>query len=998
MIDDDHIRSLIEALESDDDPAHHRLLVDALTALPLSDSAWRDAAPTVQRALAPLRIEEVFAPDVSELAARVPLRSVRQDLRTGAQDIASPLALGYALALAEVGDDAGVSTLVRALEVSPNEAVARALAILPLEQSSVSAADLSPGLRMDDQGESDDATRMWTAIALARLRDFEALEELWDALVRPPEFFAGGTRRYLFREPPPLFQGDPARTVSALARVRPLPERMVAFVLGLRDNDYDERWTPRNPESVGDARNPILLVAGLTGVCDQYGNPVTAASAEEEDLAAPHDVAAATKLATRLRVRPWRGFEPNVKADKLRLLRFAPPELSAEVMESGLARLDVAGVATARVPGYALGNALVGLAAALPLRFPVRVARALRTPVVKFVPEQSLAWALARAGGEAVVTSLTPCIVASEGKERTEWLTWLGRLARQLDAPAPILGAGGMEAVRLPVMDLVDDMAKASAKRSSHRNPPVPTREVYPDIATDTPSPVASEALTLTVSLGDTPSGPTRGSVRVFDRDPTEVFTMRVHLLLGAHTAWDTLTWSAAAGTTKAATFTLTTPGVSGERALVEARVSFYLNHRWCGEGSRNLDVRRGAGVAPLADIALPPQPPWCAGLALETDAVPPDLTVRIQREKGVGEYTWTCDSPHVEFHTPADPLATHMALEHEDAATFVRRTFGPLANIPLNELKIGAVQGAGEKLYRTTPSHFKDCYWAVWHAAAAGEFPFESIQIVTDEPCIPWELMRIRDPKRGVGVKAEFLAIRHSVGRWLADESAGPPQRIQVSDVVVAASDYVGIAAVSNELSWAKEEREMLVTTHHARAVPLTSHSVMQLLESGCAQAVHFACHGRMSIADPDASLLVMEDTPDDVTPALVAREEVCDGLGVERPLVFLNACEVGGSGAALSLVAGFPGAFLYAGASALISPLWVINDRKACEIAKGFYDTVLSPAHRTPIGQILRDVRKRWVQEKHLTYLAYVLYGDPLAWIDYTPPATSIPQPPSP
>ena len=102
-------------------------------------------------------------------------------------------------------------------------------------------------------------------------------------------------------------------------------------------------------------------------------------------------------------------------------------------------------------------------------------------------------------------------------------------------------------------------------------------------------------------------------------------------------------------------------------------------------------------------------------------------------------------------------------------------------------------------------------------------------------------------------------------------------------------------------------------------------------------------------------------------------------------HPLVFLNACEVGGAAEALSLVAGFPAAFLKAGASALVSPLWVVNDERAFEIARGFYDAALAPAGpRRPLGQLLRDVRAQWREEGHLTYLAYVLYGDPLAWLD--------------
>ena len=90
-----------------------------------------------------------------------------------------------------------------------------------------------------------------------------------------------------------------------------------------------------------------------------------------------------------------------------------------------------------------------------------------------------------------------------------------------------------------------------------------------------------------------------------------------------------------------------------------------------------------------------------------------------------------------------------------------------------------------------------------------------------------------------------------------------------------------------------------------------------------------------------------------------------------------------------ALSLVAGFPGAFLYAGAAALVSPLWVVNDERACNIARDLYTALFVPGGRTTIGARMREVRRRWSTEKHLTYLAYVLYGDPLAWVDYTAPA---------
>ena len=1048
MIDYEQLLPLLEALEDDDDPAHHRLLVEALVALPLSGDAWRGAAPAVHRWLIPLLGEDPIGHDDAQLAARVPLRSVRRVLHAMSSDPDSANARSVALALAEVGDATAVPTLLHHLAQGGDSEVARALAILPLQAASdVTRAQLQPGLQTlgDDEGP---LAALWTAIALARLGDFEPLEQLWDALVRPPDFFARASRPYLFRGPPPLFHGDPSRTVGALTRARPLPDRAVRFVLGLRGNDYDAQWAPKDPALVGDARNAILFVAGLTGTCNPYGDPMddtppveasgppeTARATETIDAAEtgsgnpnpnPGAVADATRIAVRLRARPWRGLDPNADHEEMRLLRHAPAELSAEVLESGIEQLDVALAEREQVPPYALGNSLVSLAAALPRRIPVRVARALGRAVAQWLPIESIAWVLGRAGADALVQSLSPHIVGSAGGQRAAWLAWLGHVARQENAPAPYLGAGGDEAAPALVTELVDDQPEkmgrteaipreltgatrgagapdaAAALDEAPGRPaavpapvPAPTREVFPDIEATPAHPVAGASLTLTVSLGMVRSTTTGGSVHVPARDPDTVHTLRVHLLLGDHSAWDTLEFSLAGGTRKAATFSLTAPAVSGERALATARVNFYLNHRWCGEAMRALDVRRDEGVPQRAAPPIPPPPPWRNGLALEGDAVPPDLIVRILRGADVGMFTWTCQSPHLDLVMPADPRATQMALG-SDAATFVRRAFEPVANKELRELDTDKLQGVFEALYRNAPDHFKDSYWAVWQAAAAGDFTFDSIQFITDEPFVPWELMRVFDKVRGPGIKAEVLAIRHSVGRWLASESAGPPQRIPVRDVVVAASDYVGISAVGNELPWAKEERERLVTKHHATPVALRSADVNALLKTGRAQAVHFACHGRMSIAAPDESTLVMEDTPDDVTPPLVARAEVCEGLGMQRPLVFLNACQVGAAGAALSLVAGFPAAFLYAGASALISPLWVVNDKRASTIAEEFYDAVLTPGGHAPLGQLLRDVRAKWTTEHHLTYLAYALYGDPLAWVDYTPNVPPVPQRP--
>lgn len=528
---------------------------------------------------------------------------------------------------------------------------------------------------------------------------------------------------------------------------------------------------------------------------------------------------------------------------------------------------------------------------------------------------------------------------------------------------------------------------KMSPQWQAATNPPPiqpRQREAYPDIAADDVHPVVNAAVHFSVSLVAHSTETTTGVVRLPETPPEFEHKLLVHLLFGTTSAWDTLTWSAQRGTIKAATFSLPAPAIQGERALVEARANFYLNQRWCGEGQRNLDVRSNSAVAPQAVIPLPKLPPWRRDLVLQPEAQPADLIVRIQKGDVPGDFAWSCLSPHMDFLPPAHEGDDRMSLK-EDTATFVRRTFAPLANLPLERLKLADVEGAGEKIYRSTPKYFRDCYWALWRAATAGGFSFDSVQIITDEPCVPWELMRMSDLERASDVEPELLAIRHCVGRWLAAESGSMQQYIGVSKVAVSASSYDDISAVSAKLPWATSERKMMVDTYHADDVPLTSNGLLDFLEGGAAQALHLACHGKMSITDPDTSVLVMEDTPHDLTPLSVARSEVRKGLGSQHPLVFLNACEVGAAGASLSLVAGFPAAFLYAGASALVSPLWVVNDERAAKIAEVFYREAFVAGCGKPLGAVLRDLRVRWKNEKHLTYLAYVLYGDPMARVDY-------------
>ena len=61
--------------------------------------------------------------------------------------------------------------------------------------------------------------------------------------------------------------------------------------------------------------------------------------------------------------------------------------------------------------------------------------------------------------------------------------------------------------------------------------------------------------------------------------------------------------------------------------------------------------------------------------------------------------------------------------------------------------------------------------------------------------------------------------------------------------------------------------------------------------------------------------------------------------GSLTEAPLVFLNACQVGSGQETLGDYAGLAESFLFAGASAVVAPLWSIDDGVASALAERFY-----------------------------------------------------------
>lgn len=144
---------------------------------------------------------------------------------------------------------------------------------------------------------------------------------------------------------------------------------------------------------------------------------------------------------------------------------------------------------------------------------------------------------------------------------------------------------------------------------------------------------------------------------------------------------------------------------------------------------------------------------------------------------------------------------------------------------------------------------------------------------------------------------------------------------------------------------------------------------------ETGDKDIIHFACHGKFELTEPEKSALYL--TRDKQNDGRLTVREIF-GMKLDKAqLVVLSACETG-----LSKILkgdeliGFSRAFIYAGSPSLISSLWPVSDESTALQMRTLYLNLQS----LPKGKALREAQKA-VRAKfnHPYYWSpFVLVGD--------------------
>lgn len=271
--------------------------------------------------------------------------------------------------------------------------------------------------------------------------------------------------------------------------------------------------------------------------------------------------------------------------------------------------------------------------------------------------------------------------------------------------------------------------------------------------------------------------------------------------------------------------------------------------------------------------------------------------------------------------------------------------------------------------------AELKEAYWQF-------KDHVKTLLITSDEPWIPWEIVRpVGFDAADMRIDEPHLCERFVVARWLSGN--GPASRVPIQRVCPVVPDVVNLASVQPELEYLQRIGQL-----SAGVVPETPYSernrVIDLFERGTFSVLHIAAHGSFDAAMPNNSGISLTGGP--LRPSdLYARF----GGARARPLIFINACHGARAEFAFTGLGGWADRLVrQSRVAAFIGAAWEVNDRLALLFAETFYTALLR--ERRTIGESFQLAREqiRAAEPSNSTWLAYVLYADPSASVTIAAP----------
>jgi len=364
----------------------------------------------------------------------------------------------------------------------------------------------------------------------------------------------------------------------------------------------------------------------------------------------------------------------------------------------------------------------------------------------------------------------------------------------------------------------------------------------------------------------------------------------------------------------------------------------------------------------------------------LPVDPPPPaDITLRVVKEQQDNTllFTLQSDNPAIGYER-RDVGAITLEREPRDLLADIFTQLDDLAGQVFDSdsaFEAAAqeeIESIGQYLFEELfPPKLQQAYWRLKALREAGKI--RSLLIISDEPWIPWELIKPYryDAESDTEEHDDFLAAAFRMSRWLAGPGLADRVNIQTVSTVMPELD----------LPYVQQEREFFdgLAQRGLRVNPplRTRDEVLRATRTGRFQLLHLAAHGIFNPQRVDASPLILQNERE-LLPRELAGARV-RGLRRERPIVFLNACDSGQLGFSLTGLGGWAERMVNdIRVSAFVGSLWEVDDELAAEFAQMFYNSLMD-------GQTLAEAfhaarqHIRNQQPGNPTWLAYTLYADP-------------------
>ncbi|NBA98256.1 CHAT domain-containing protein [Pseudomonas sp. R5(2019)] len=285
-------------------------------------------------------------------------------------------------------------------------------------------------------------------------------------------------------------------------------------------------------------------------------------------------------------------------------------------------------------------------------------------------------------------------------------------------------------------------------------------------------------------------------------------------------------------------------------------------------------------------------------------------------------------------------------------------------------------VRAQGVQMFRALfPLELQRLIWQ--HRAAIGSF-----QVIANEPSIPWEVVHVVAPEVPVPLEGGVFLAELGLTRWMSNVGIAPARlRLRPGKARYCIPRYHDERL---NLAHVEEEAKMLGELLGAVSIGDEIKPVLAALARSNGEdfdALHFACHGSTDYKQVwNAGLLLNVAGSTNTMQLSVASVQTFANLAVDgyRPLIFLNACQSGVPGRALSGAGGLAQAFVQCGAGLFVGTLWSIGDSPALGFASQFYGQLKKGRS---VSQALRTAREQAKSDLDTSWLAYTVYGHPYA-----------------